>query len=138
MQFVVDKREKLSNFGLRVAVGSVAAVGLLSILDGVLRGPFALSVHDFTSAAMWMTWFTDFRYLFEQLVYAGAIVFIGAKFIETRSVFTIGFDNLDKAKVSMKGPDEDNIVWIGHRYGSRMEAEVVASTIKSRLEEATE
>ena len=80
---------------------------------------------------MLLVWCMDFRYLFEQLIYAGAIVFIGGKFIETRSIFTIGFDNLDKDKVRMKGPDEDNIVWIGHRYGSRLEAETVASTIES-------
>jgi len=80
-------------------------------------------------------WCADFRYLFEQLIYAGAIVFIGGKFIETRSIFTVGFDKLDAAKVSMKGPDDDNIVWIGHRYGSRMEAETVAAAIESRMKD---
>ena len=85
---------------------------------------------------MWMTWFTDFRYMFEQLIYVGAIVFVGGKFIETRSIFTIGFDKLDAEKVRMKGPDDDNIVWIGHRYSSRLEAESVASAIESRLKES--
>ena len=80
-------------------------------------------------------WCADFRYLFEHLIYAGAIVFIGGKFIETRSIFTVGFDKLDAAKVSMKGPDDDNIVWIGHRYGSRMEAETVAAAIESRMKD---
>ena len=50
----------------------------------------------------------------------------------------MGFDKLDTAKVSMKGPDDDNIVCIGHRYGTRMEAEPIAATIESRLKESGE
>ena len=52
---------------------------------------------------------------------------------EQNNNFTVGFDKTDAAKISMKGPDEDNIVWIGHKYGSRLEAETVAATIESRL-----
>ena len=33
----------------------------------------------------------------------------------------------------MKGPDENNVVWIGQRYGSRLEAEAVAAVIEERL-----
>ena len=136
MQFVLDKQEKWSKFGLQVAVASVVLVTVLGLIEGVFRGPLQVTQYGGgTILTMLLVWCMDFRYLFEQLIYAGAIVFIGGKFIETRSIFTIGFDNLDKDKVRMKGPDDDNIVWIGHRYGSRMEAETVASTIESRLKE---
>jgi hypothetical protein len=83
-----------------------------------------------------MVWCTDFRYLCDQLVYSAVIFFVGAKFVETRTIFTVGFDKLDATKVSFKGPDDDNIVWIGHRYGSRLEAETVAAAIENRMKES--
>jgi len=51
-------------------------------------------------------------------------------------MFTIGFDKLDAAKIAIKGPDDDNVVWIGHRYGTRLEAEVVANAFAERLKES--
>ena len=136
MPFVAEKQEQWSKIGLRTCLGSVAAVVLLSLVDGILRGALAISLRDYTTTAMWATWVYDFRFMFENLMYVGAIVFVGAKFIETRSIFTVGFDKLDAEKVRLRGPDEDNVVWIGHRYGTRMEAETVASAIESRLKES--
>jgi len=78
----------------------------------------------------------DIRYLADQAVYASTIFFVGAKFFETRSIFTIGFDKQDVAKISLKGPDADNIVWIGHRYATAMEAETVAEAFAERLKES--
>ena len=77
----------------------------------------------------------DFRYFFEQAVYAATIFFVGAKFLETRTIMTIGFDKLDASRMTLKGPDEDNVVWIGHRYGTKLEAEVIASAFAGRLRE---
>ncbi|MDE1986547.1 MAG: hypothetical protein KGL29_15485 [Alphaproteobacteria bacterium] len=136
MRFVLDKSDELSRLALRTALISVAATVVLSIVHGLLQGDLRAVNYGSPWYAMAVTWCVDFRILFEQLIYAGAIVFIGAKFIETRSIFTVGFDKLDAAKVSMKGPDDDNIVWIGHRYGTRMEADIVATTIESRLKES--
>jgi hypothetical protein len=136
--FTIGKEEQWSRIGLRVILVSVAVVVMLSILDGVMSGPLGISRRDLSSAAMWLTWVTDFRYMFENLMYVGAIVFVGGKFIETRNVFTIGFDRLDTDKVRMKGPDADHVVWIGHRYPNAMEATTVAEAIQSRLAESVE
>ncbi|MGA7676093.1 MAG: hypothetical protein WCA78_13740 [Rhizomicrobium sp.] len=135
MRFVLDKKNQWSDVGLKIALVSVAAVTVLSLLHGVMEGQFRDTgeSHNFT---MWLNWCYDFRMLFGQLILPGTVLFVGAKFIETRSIFTVGFDKMDAAKVSMKGPDDDNIVWIGHRYGSRMEADTVAATIESRLKES--
>jgi hypothetical protein len=78
----------------------------------------------------------DFRYLAEQGVYAATIFLVGAKFIEMRTVFSIGFDRQDVAKIALQGPDDDNVVWIGHRYGTRIEAETVAAAFAERLKES--
>jgi hypothetical protein len=85
---------------------------------------------------MFETWALDFRYLADQAIYASTIFIVGAKFIETRTVLTVGFDKLDVAKVSVKGPDENNIVWIGHRYGTQFEAEAVAVAFAERLNQS--
>ena len=138
MQFVLDKQNQWSALGLKVVIGGIIACVLLTIPHGIFEG----FVYDpARERTMWMTlatWCNDLRFLSEQLIFVGAIVIVGGKFIETRSIFTIGFDKMDTAKVSMRGPDDDNIVWIGHRYGTRMEAETVAATIESRLKESVE
>ncbi|HUO99163.1 MAG TPA: hypothetical protein VMU01_10865 [Rhizomicrobium sp.] len=85
---------------------------------------------------MLSTWALDFRYLADQAIYASTIFIVGAKFIEMRTVLTIGFDKLDAGKTVLKGPDGENIVWIGHRYGTPYEAEAVAGVLAERLNES--
>lgn len=132
MTFVLEPKAGWGQRGLQLAIWSTVLAAALSVLHGVAYG-----LH-YTSAnhglwAMLETWFGDFRFLFEQLVYVGALVFVGAKFFETRTIFSVGFDKLDAAKIAMKGPDDDNVVWIGQRYTTRLEAEAVAAAIEDRL-----
>ena len=136
MRFVLDKQEQWSRLALRVVIGCIVGSVLVAIPHGYFEGQVYGQMGDRADWLMVATWCADLRYLFDQLIYAGIIFFVGAKFIETRSIFSVGFDKMDAAKVSMKGPDDDNIVWIGHRYGSRMEAETIAATIESRLKES--
>jgi hypothetical protein len=35
--------------------------------------------------------------------------------------------------MTFKGPDENNIVWIGCRYANKLEAEAVAAIIEERM-----
>jgi len=60
-----------------------------------------------------------------------------SSYIETRTILSIGFDTLDGSKMVCKGADEDNIVWIGRRYGTRLEAEAVAEAIAERMTPST-
>lgn len=135
MKFIPEKADKLARFAINLVIASVVVTALLSVIHGVAYG----ESFDRPERGFWImieTWCADFRYLFEQLIYVGALVFIGAKFLQTRTTLTVGFDTLDKDKVSFRGPDEDNVVWIGHKYGSRLEAQTVAETIESRLKES--
>ena len=138
MQFVLDKRGQWSRLALRVVIGCIIGSVLVTIPHGIFEGRAYGQLADRAAWLTLATWCADLRYLLDQLIYAGIIFFVGAKFIETRSIFTVGFDKLDAAKVSLKGPDDDNIVWIGHRYGTRMEAETIAATIESQLKESEE
>ena len=45
----------------------------------------------------------------------------------------MGFNMADSSRISMKGPDEDNIVWVGRKYDSVVEAETVATAIQQKL-----
>jgi hypothetical protein len=125
-----------SELGVRVLIGAVVASVVLAILDGILRGKLYGAGENRAALEMMATWALDFRYLADQAIYAATIFIVGAKFIEMRTVITIGFDKLDAGKVIVKGPDESNIVWLGHRYGTRFEAEAVASAIGERLKES--
>ena len=142
MKFVLDNQKRWSERGLSLAIWSTVAAVLLALADGVFKGPLSFrygmgDMHNAAILSMLATWCYDLRQTFDGLMYIGALLFIGAKFFETRTIFTVGFDNMDSAKISMKGPDDDNIVWIGHRYGTRLEAETIAATIESRLRESS-
>lgn len=133
----LDKKDRWSSRALRWIIYSIVATAILGIADGVLSGPVLRTalIEREGLIEMLSVWVRDFRYLFEQLIYAAAIIFIGAKFIEMRTILTVGFDKLDRASMSLNGPDDNNTVWIGRRYGSRYEADLVADAFKSRLSE---
>jgi CO dehydrogenase/acetyl-CoA synthase beta subunit len=83
------------------------------------------------------TWVYDLHYVFEQTMLVAAVLLVGAKFFETRTVFSIGFDRVDAQKMTVKGPDENN-VWVGHRYNSAIEAEAIAAALNERINASTE
>jgi hypothetical protein len=84
----------------------------------------------------WRVWFGHFEYMLVNIIYAATVLFVGAKFFETRTILTIGFDQLDANNVLIKDPDGDNVVWVGRRYGNKFEAEAVATSLRNRLEES--
>ena len=120
---------KLSQLALAALCACVVGAVALSIADGVLEDnlpQISLKV---------MTWVRDFRYLFGQGIYTAAVFWVGASLIETRTLLGVGFDRLDADSMSVKGPDEANTVWVGRRYGARLEAEAVAAALESRLQD---
>jgi hypothetical protein len=136
--FTIEKPKRAwSEIGIRVLIGSVIASVLLALFDGISKGLLRQALSEYEGRwVMLSTWIVDFRYLADQAVYAATIFIVGAKFIEMRTVFTVGFDKLDAAKIVIKGPDDDNVVWVGHRYGTRFEAEAVAETFAERLKQS--
>jgi hypothetical protein len=135
MLTIVKPQRQWSELGIQILVGSIVAILVLSFFDGICRGEMLTS----ESRVLWQmlaTWTLDLRYLAETLIGASAFLIIGGKFIETRTLISIGFDKLDAAKIVVKGPDEDNVVWIGHRYGTQFEAQTVATVFAERLKES--
>ena len=127
MSSTKPSRLALATLGVCVA-GAVA----LSIADGLLR-------HDLPQASpMVLAWVSDFLFLFEQGIFAAPLFWVGASFVETRTLLGVGFDRLDAGAMSVKGPDEANTVWIGRRYDAQLEAEAVATALESRIREAQE
>ena len=140
MNFVLGRGRSWSSVGLSLAIWStVIAVGL-ALADGVFRGPLNFrygmgDTHNGALLSMLSTWTYDLRQTVDGLIYIGALLFIGAKFFETRTTFAVTFDRVDASKISVKGPDGDNVVWIGQRYGTELEAQTVAATLENRLKE---
>ena len=122
-----------SMLALRFLILSIVMCVLLSILDGVLHGPLRVDAGTNTFLRMFTYWTSDFRYVFEQGMLAAVVLFVGAKFFETRTIMTVGFDQVDGSKIAVKGPDDDNVVWIGRRYGSPHEAQTVATTLAEQI-----
>jgi hypothetical protein len=133
-----------SRIGLRFLIGSIVAAVLFAILDGLIKGPFesgAIPVALPSNRAILITlatWIVSFQNLAVQAVYASTIFFVGAKFFETRQLFTIGFDHMDAGKLELKGPDRENIVWIGYKCANRKEAEAIAAAYEARLKAGVE
>ncbi len=103
--------------------------------EGFLRGEVVSGSRTNTTFLMFEYCISDFRYLFEQTLLAATIFWLGAKFLETRAVLSLGFDRIDAARITVRGPDPDNIVWIGRRYATVLEAESVAATLTERMKE---
>jgi hypothetical protein len=140
---LVKPYRQWSEIGLTILLISIGAAVGLSLLDGVLKGPIesgqiaiGSTEHGRAIYVMLTIWVADFRFLAEQAVYAATIFFVGAKFFETRTIFSVGFDKMDASKVKMKGPDDENVVWIGYRYANRMEAEAIAAAFEERLKQS--
>jgi hypothetical protein len=132
--------EPLSSLALNVAIFSLVFAVLCGIGEGYVRGILAYSIADsrtFTPGAVSMlaSWCFSFRNIAENVLYAAALVFAAAKFLEGRTLLTVGFEKLDADKISIREPDENNIVWIGQRYGTKLEADSVFATLENRLQE---
>ena len=133
--FVDSKPADLwSSRSLSALAISFAALIILSVADGLMKAYLLQHLRDSAGLTALSTWIMDFRYVSEQVMFVATIIFVGAKFFETRTIFTVGFDKLDRSKVAIKGPDENNIVWIGHRYETKLEAEAVSSAMAEKLQ----
>ena len=137
MAFVLKKQPSWSDKGFSLAIWATLVSVFLALAEGVFRGPIAYSHISAGSIVMFANWCYSFRNISETLISAGVFLFIGGKFLENRTTLTLGFEALDSSQISMKGPDDNNVVWVGHRYGTRLEAEAIAATIESRLKEST-
>jgi hypothetical protein len=122
-----------SGRALRFLKLSIVMCVLLSVLDGVLHGLRKDELFASPFFQMSIYWTVDFRFVFEQGILASAVLFVGAKIFETRTLMSVGYDTVDASKIAVKGPDSDNVVWVGRRYGSAHEAEVVATAFAERI-----
>jgi hypothetical protein len=133
----VFRRQSWSRIALTGMIASFAVCVALSLADGVI---YDASVQPKPSRWLIMSriWIVDLRFVFEQVIYAATILFIGARFFEQRTLISVGIDRQDIGKMSVMGPDENNILWIGRKYATRAEAETAATALRSRLMQSTE
>jgi hypothetical protein len=134
--FVPKTERKWSGIGLKALVISTVAALVLAFADGLIKAYAVAHMSASAELTLFSSWVLDFRYVAEQAITAAAILFVGAKFIETRTIFTIGFDKLDHENISLKGPDENNVVWVGHHYGTKLEAEAISAALSERLKKS--
>jgi hypothetical protein len=126
-----------SRFALICVVLSFIGGIVFSIADGVISDAQMKAPHS-DLLYMARTWVADLRFMSLQIIYAATILFIGAKFIEQRTVISVGFDKRDSGKMAVKGPDEKFYVWVGRKYPSRIEAENAVAALRSGIMQSEE
>ncbi len=124
-----------SDWALIFLASSFGASIVFSVTDGLIAAAWQNDPHNLWLTAL-KTWTADFRYLADQVLYASVILLVGAKFFETRTVLTIGFDKIDPAKMAVLGPDDEGFIWVGRKYTSRFEGEAVVAALKARIQES--
>ncbi len=98
MQIQLDDANKSwSSRGLRLAIYATIASVFFALADGIFHGPLSYryagaDISHTLLLSMFGTWSYDLRIVSDQLMFAGIVLFIGAKFFETRTIFTVGFD----------------------------------------------
>lgn len=96
---VLKPKRQWSDLGLIALFTSILTVVVLIIADGLIKGYVVEHLASSPNLTMFATWVADFRYFFEQGIYASTVFFVGAKFFETRTILTVGFDKLDAEKI---------------------------------------
>jgi hypothetical protein len=134
-------KKGLSSLSLNVALFSLILAVMFGLGEGYVRGVVAYGSSDSRmisagAVTMLANWCFSFRNIAENVMYAAVLVFAAAKFLEGRTLLTVGFEKLDANRLSLKEPGEDNIVWIGQRYATKLEAESVFATLESRLKDS--
>ena len=111
-------------------IGSILLAALLAIAEAGL-----VQVGMRTSDGLTIL-VRNARYVLEAVLVPLSILIVGDKFLATRTTFGVTFDRINSDKIAIKGPDENNFVWIGRRYEAEFEAQSVAAFLQRRLEES--
>jgi hypothetical protein len=65
--------------------------------------------------------------------YDSVLLIVAGLLLRASQENLVGFENADESELSVEGPDEANIVWLGRRFSNAFDAEVVASALNARL-----
>ena len=130
-------RRSWSQRAVIAMVGSVALSLLLAFAEGGVvwlqlktpGNPVLIVTHTVVLSV---------RFLAEQIVYASAILFVGSRFFEQRTLITLAFDRPDSEKMAVTGPDENGFIWVGRKYASRIEGEDAAAVLRTRIMQSSE
>lgn len=140
--FKMTNSNHIFSLGKRWLVWTSAASIGLALLHGVVHGPLESAevfqhkmngTTNFDVAQMISDWAYDLRQVAEEGMFVSVIVMLYGKFAQTKTVFSVGFDMSERDRLMCSGPDENNVVWVGRKYDSIVEAELVAKTISDRL-----
>jgi hypothetical protein len=72
------------------------------------------------------------------MVWVGAILYGIGRIFESGFVTLVGFERTPPSKLIVRGPDENNVVWIGNPYHNIVDAEAAARAFSDRLGSAAQ
>jgi len=67
----------------------------------------------------------------------GAAFYCLGRFLEVGIVTIVGFERTPPSELIVKGPDDQNIVWIGKPYKNAVDAELARQAFSQRIGKAT-
>ncbi|HEY3918123.1 MAG TPA: hypothetical protein VGL83_10035 [Stellaceae bacterium] len=119
------------------AFGSILLVlGMAGIvLQMVMRYPgFVASGNSVSDWSQTLMMIASLHYGFgTTLTVIGVAFYCLGRLIENSFVTIVGFERTPPSKLLVKGPDENNVVWIGSPYDSPIDAQLAAQAFAARL-----
>jgi hypothetical protein len=67
------------------------------------------------------------------LVYNSVFLIAIGVLLRSWRVTLIGFESTPAAQIVVSGPDDDNVVWLGKKYASALDADLAANALAKRL-----
>ncbi len=67
------------------------------------------------------------------LFWAGVVLYALGRLLDRSSITILGFERTEPSECTVRGPDENNTVWIGRSYKHPMDAEHAVLALKERL-----
>jgi hypothetical protein len=119
---------------------SLVVIGFVLTVLGILS-----ELHSFNALAREPTgrWGQLIIYLYslgkiswsfgQTLIWAGVLLYCFGRFTASSFVTIVGFEQTRPSELIVRGPDADNIVWLGRHYATTTEAEAVANTFRQRF-----
>jgi hypothetical protein len=128
---------------------NLARVGLIMFGVGLfllILGTIGVFVELVTGSPQWQFGAGPWGFLKEVLYVArfeyglgallapiGAAFYCLGRFLEVGLVTIVGFEKTPPSELIVKGPDDQNIVWIGKPYKNAVDAELAARAFSQRI-----
>lgn len=130
----MDRHLATTGFVIFVVGLLFLVLGVVGLLGDVVSGPImsVTNTTGFATRLLFAATRMDFS-LGLLLAPVGAALYCLGRFLEVAFVTIVGFERTPPSELLVKGPDQNNVVWIGKPYPNLVEAELAQHAFAQRL-----